>query len=358
MKIKVGLIGFGRMGQFYLKEMQKSGFTEKLKKKLSGNKRRFLLSGNYFWRYAAVAVFTIGIAIGLIERPWEDRSSEMSPMAQQPAVLPGSYKAVLTLASGEQVNLEEWGRDSLWKDGTLIRKRKGELTYEQKAGDMQQEEMLFNTITIPRSGEYKLVLSDGTKVWLNSASKLKYPVAFTGGQRKVFLEGEAYFKVAKNEKQPFVVKTENMDVRVLGTEFNLKAYADEKWVQATLVRGEVAVFTGMDKSVRNTLKPEQQAEWDIEKGKLDVKTVELDLYIAWKNGQFVFRGQRLTEIMTVLERWYDFEVCYQADWIKEVEFAGKLNRSASIEPILDVIRSTHKINVNTRGKTIVFSAKQ
>ena len=131
-----------------------------------------------------------------------------------------------------------------------------------------------------------------------------------------------------------------MDVRVLGTEFNLKAYADEKWVQATLVRGEVAVFTGMDKSVRNTLKPEQQAEWDIEKGKLDVKTVELDLYIAWKNGQFVFRGQRLTEIMTVLE------------------FAGKLNRSASIEPILDVIRSTHKINVNTRGKTIVFSAKQ
>jgi len=331
---------------------------EKLKKKLSGNKRRFLLSGNYFWRYAAVAVFTIGIAIGLIERPWEDRSSEISPMAQQPAVLPGSYKAVLTLASGEQVNLEEWGRDSLWKDGTLIRKRKGELTYEQKAGDMQQEEMLFNTITIPRSGEYKLVLSDGTKVWLNSASKLKYPVAFTGGQRKVFLEGEAYFKVAKNEKQPFVVKTENMDVRVLGTEFNLKAYADEKWVQATLVRGEVAVFTGMDKSVRNTLKPEQQAEWDIEKGKLDVKTVELDLYIAWKNGQFVFRGQRLTEIMTVLERWYDFEVCYQADWIKEVEFAGKLNRSASIEPILDVIRSTHKINVNTRGKTIVFSAKQ
>ena len=136
---------------------------EKLKKKLSGNKRRFLLSGNYFWRYGAVAVFTIGIAIGLIERPWEDRSSEMSPMAQQPAVLPGSYKAVL--ASGEQVNLEEWGRDSLWKDGTLIRKRKGELTYEQKAGDMQQEEMLFNTITIPRSGEiswyYTMVRKSG-----------------------------------------------------------------------------------------------------------------------------------------------------------------------------------------------------
>ena len=202
---------------------------EKLKKKLSGNKRRFLLSGNYFWRYAAVAVFTIGIAIGLIERPWEDRSSEISPMAQQPAVLPGSYKAVLTLASGEQVNLEEWGRDSLWKDGTLIRKRKGELTYEQKAGDMQQEEMLFNTITIPRSGEYKLVLSDGTKVWLNSDSKLEFPNTFVGDERRVKLAGEAYFEVAKNKAKPFRVEVDRVEVVVLGTSFNIHAYDEAAW---------------------------------------------------------------------------------------------------------------------------------
>lgn len=147
----------------------------------------------------------------------------------------------------------------------------------------------WHTLEVSKGGEYIMTLQDGTVVWLNSETKMRYPVQFSGQNREVWLEGEAYFKVAKNEKQPFVVKTENMDVRVLGTEFNLKAYADEKWVQATLVRGEVAVFTGMDKSVRNTLKPEQQAEWDIEKGKLDVKTVELDLYIAWKNGQFVFR---------------------------------------------------------------------
>ena len=250
---------------------------EKLKKKLSGNKRRFLLSGNYFWRYAAVAVFTIGIAIGLIERPWEDRSSEISPMAQQPAVLPGSYKAVLTLASGEQVNLEEWGRDSLWKDGTLIRKRKGELTYEQKAGDMQQEEMLFNTITIPRSGEYKLVLSDGTKVWLNSDSKLEFPNTFVGDERRVKLAGEAYFEVAKNKAKPFRVEVDRVEVVVLGTSFNIHAY--DEAVKTTLVEGAVKLNVA---GKAYSLSPGFEA--NVDQG--GVKIVKSDVYeqIAWMDG--------------------------------------------------------------------------
>ena len=282
---------------------------EKLKKKLSGNKRRFLLSGNYFWRYAAVAVFTIGIAIGLIERPCEDRSSEISPMAQQPAVLPGSYKAVLTLASGEQVNLEEWGRDSLWKDGTLIRKRKGELTYEQKAGDMQQEEMRFNTITIRRSGEYKLVLSDGTKVWLNSASKLKYPVALTGGQRKVFLEGEAYFQVARNEKSPFIVKSSCMAIKVLGTEFNVSAYSEDSVIQTTLVRGSVEVSSERGgQSV--VLHPGEQSVLNRQDYSLSVCTVDVSYAMAWKEGRLRFKEKPLSEVMKVISRWYDVEVLY------------------------------------------------
>ena len=311
-------------------------------------------------RYAAV-FFGLCLGVWLYFRAQVSQPQESTLAAiSMDTICPGYKQAYIELKSGERIALGNTGNKQEKRiEGMVLKEEKDGVMI--LPGDSLADKAVAvekSWIVVPRGGEYQLILPDGTKVWLNSASKLKYPVAFTGGQRKVFLEGEAYFKVAKNEKQPFVVKTENMDVRVLGTEFNLKAYADEKWVQATLVRGEVAVFTGMDKSVRNTLKPEQQAEWDIEKGKLDVKTVELDLYIAWKNGQFVFRGQRLTEIMTVLERWYDFEVCYQADWIKEVEFAGKLNRSASIEPILDVIRSTHKINVNTRGKTIVFSAKQ
>lgn len=310
------------------------------------------LSGRY-WKYAAIIMLLLGGGV----LGWFMQREENVPVDVTQQIHPGISKARLVLADGKTVELEKRNGDTqlIDCDGMLISNDSCGLKYN---GQIEMPVADWHTLEVSKGGEYIMTLQDGTVVWLNSETKMRYPVQFSGQNREVWLEGEAYFKVAKNEKQPFVVKTENMDVRVLGTEFNLKAYADEKWVQATLVRGEVAVFTGMDKSVRNTLKPEQQAEWDIEKGKLDVKTVELDLYIAWKNGQFVFRGQRLTEIMTVLERWYDFEVCYQADWIKEVEFAGKLNRSASIEPILDVIRSTHKINVNTRGKTIIFSAKQ
>ena len=311
---------------------------EKLKKKLSGNKRRFLLSGNYFWRYAAVAVFTIGIAIGLIERPWEDRSSEMSPMAQQPAVLPGSYKAVLTLASGEQVNLEEWCRDSLWKDGTLIRKRKGELTYEQKAGDMQQEEMLFNTITIPRSGEYKLVLSDGTKVWLNSASKLKYPVAFTGGQRKVFLEGEAYFKVAKNEKQPFVVKTENMDVRVLGTEFNLSAYSDQEKITTTLEEGSLKILPDDPSVAPCILSPNEQLVYIPSRGKVDVRQVVGSDYSAWKEGGLLFNNDSFEDILKTLERVYNVKVHLRTSAYHSNRLTIHFNKNESLVNIMMLLK--------------------
>ena len=321
---------------------------EKLKKKLSGNKRRFLLSGNYFWRYAAVAVFTIGIAIGLIERPWEDRSSEISPMAQQPAVLPGSYKAVLTLASGEQVNLEEWGRDSLWKDGTLIRKRKGELTYEQKAGDMQQEEMLFNTITIPRSGEYKLVLSDGTKVWLNSDSKLEFPNTFVGDERRVKLAGEAYFEVAKNKAKPFRVEVDRVEVVVLGTSFNIHAY--DEAVKTTLVEGAVKLNVA---GKAYSLSPGFEA--NVDQG--GVRIVKSDVYeqIAWKDGRFVFREKRLEEVMSILSRWYDFEIFYQNAAVKDLHFTGNIPRHATINEVLKFLERTHLVHFSVVGRTVIVS---
>ena len=327
---------------------------EKLKKKLSGNKRRFLLSGNYFWRYGAVAVFTIGIAIGLIERPWEDRSSEMSPMAQQPAVLPGSYKAVLTLASGEQVNLEEWCRDSLWKDGTLIRKRKGELTYEQKAGDMQQEEMLFNTITIPRSGEYKLVLSDGTKVWLNSASKLKYPVAFTGGQRKVFLEGEAYFEVPADTVHPFLVETSGMSVTVLGTGFNVMAYPEEMEAAVTLVHGKVGVQTDHRQQI---LQPDEQYVYQTTTRRGTVRKVDVSQYVDWKDGILNFDSMPLEELTRRLGRWYDVDFFFVAEELKTLKYSGAFKKYNDIRYVLNIIEEITNVQFVLNERTIVVNRK-
>ena len=328
---------------------------EKLKKKLSGNKRRFLLSGNYFWRYGAVAVFTIGIAIGLIERPWEDRSSEMSPMAQQPAVLPGSYKAVLTLASGEQVNLEEWCRDSLWKDGTLIRKRKGELTYEQKAGDMQQEEMLFNTITIPRSGEYKLVLSDGTKVWLNAESQLSYPDTFRSDERRVILKGEAYFQVAHNEEKPFYVESDGQLVRVYGTEFNIRSYEEDAAVYTTLISGSVALQVAGNLNAELFLTPGRQAVFDKKEASAFVRSVNTEVVTGWRKGLFVFEEQNLGQIMATLARWYNFDYEFADNVLSETVFMGSVPRYGDFNEVLEILEKSGGLKFRLENHTVIIS---
>lgn len=304
-------------------------------------------------RYAAIVLLLLGI--GIAGRFLRQKPAEVSVQAEQ--IQPGAPKALLILADGKTVELggDHEGKQQLTCGGAVITNRSGNLTYDTEASGRGSVDR--HTLVIPKGGEYVMTLGDGTVVYLNSESKIEYPVKFVGKNREVYLEGEAYFKVAHREQEPFIVRTGNMDIKVSGTEFNVKAYADEPRVQTTLVQGEVTVFTGTERNVSNRLKPAQQADLDLEKGRLEVKTVDVAPFTAWKNGQFLFKGERLDEIMTVLKRWYDFEVVYQEEGIKEMEFAGKLNRSDSFEPILDVIRSTHKLNVDVKGKTILFSVK-
>lgn len=343
----------------YLKQQEKKrnsiiirdNWTQ-LERKLGRGRNQYSLRN--YWKYVAVVVLLLGVGIvgGLVKHePGET-------MVQAELIHPGVPKAHLILANGDRVELEKErsGLQILDCDGTLIRNDSTGLRYNtEKAGLLVSSR---HTLLIPKGGEYIMTLQDGTVVYLNSESKIEYPVQFIDKNREVYLEGEAYFKVAHDEKHPFIVKTRNMDVKVLGTEFNVKAYTDEHLVQTTLVKGKVAVLTGNAKRIENQLVSNQQATLDLEQGKLEVEEVDVAPFIAWKNGQFMFKGERLEDIMTVLERWYDFEVFYQGEWIKNIEFAGKLNRSGSIEPILDVIRSTHKINVDINNRTIVFSAKK
>ncbi|MFR7876298.1 MAG: FecR family protein, partial [Butyricimonas paravirosa] len=167
--------------------------------------------------------------------------------------------------------------------------------------------------------EYNLILSDGTWVYLNAESVIVSQNL--SGKREVILEG-GIFKDASKER-PFVVKTKDMDVLVTGTEFNVKAYPDESNVQTTLLRGKVAVFAGIDKKEKIEIKPNQQAEWSRENVKLQVREVDPDLFVAWKNGHFIFRQDRLENIMKTLARWYDMEVVYLDESIKNMAFAGK-----------------------------------
>ena len=188
------------------------------------------LSGRY-WKYAAIIMLLLGGGV----LGWFMQREENVPVDVTQQIHPGISKARLVLADGKTVELEKRNGDTqlIDCDGMLISNDSCGLKYN---GQIEMPVADWHTLEVSKGGEYIMTLQDGTVVWLNSETKMRYPVQFSGQNREVWLEGEAYFKVAKNEKQPFVVKTENMDVRVLGTEFNLKAYADEKWVQATLVR--------------------------------------------------------------------------------------------------------------------------
>ena len=224
-------------------------------------------------------------------------------------------------------------------------------------GHSAPDVIVQNQLITAKGSKGRFTLPDGSVVWLNSETKLTYPNQFTGDRRFVSLEGEAYFQVTASKERPFVVKTKDMDVLVTGTEFNVKAYPDESNVQTTLLRGKVAVFAGIDKKEKIEIKPNQQAEWSRENVKLQVREVDPDLFVAWKNGHFIFRQDRLENIMKTLARWYDMEVVYLDESIKNMAFAGKLDRSEDITPILNVLRATDKLTVEVNGKRIVLGVK-
>lgn len=274
----------------------------------------------------------------------------------QMTIEPGKMKALLVLDDGQKVELGHWETSKdLEKVGIVVMNDSSRIEYiqDRKVG----REEVMNKIIVPTGGEYNLILSDGTWVYLNAESTITFPKKFIGDKREVQLEGEAYFKVAASEERPFVVKTKDMDVLVTGTEFNVKAYPDELNVQTTLLWGKVTVFSGFDKKEKVEIKPNQQAEWDRGNVKLQIREVDPDLFMAWKNGYFIFRQDKLEDIMRTLARWYDMEVIYLDESIKNMFFAGKLDRSENITPILNVLRATGKLTIEVNGKRIVLGVK-
>ena len=306
-----------------------------------------------YWKYAAAVIVLLLGTTTLVWQWHTDEGVKTVLTAQQKEIEPGTQKAVLVLADGHQVDLGAMKDRSVEVDGIEVSGERAVV----KGKNSNVPEITWNKIITPRGGEYCLELSDGTVVYINSESQLEFPVAFNGKNREVHLKGEAYFRVAKSTEHPFVVKTDKMDVLVTGTEFNIKAYAGEKLVQTTLVEGRVSVATGSDKQQTSVLKPSQQAQLNLTDNKVEVRDVDVSSFIAWKNGQFIFKGDRLEDIMTVLARWYDFEIFYLNDSVKDIVFAGRLNRMEAINPILEIIESTQKINVQIKGKSIVLSAK-
>tara|TARA_R110000868_G_scaffold399948_1_gene673998 strand:+ start:2128 stop:3297 length:1170 start_codon:yes stop_codon:yes gene_type:complete len=291
--------------------------------------------------YAAAAVLTGLLVTGyFIKNNNFTKSIETNPRIINNNIGIGSDRAILTLEDGSQVALE---KGNAYQTQNALSNGE-EIKYEKGTDNISK--MVYNFLTVPRGGQFHLVLSDGSEVWLNSESQLKYPVNFIKGQtRKVELVyGEGYFDVSpstEHEGSKFIVSNQSQEIEVLGTEFNIKAYKDETNIYTTLVEGRVLIGTA---STRNILKPSQQANLNLNDGNLDIATVNVYNEISWKEGVFSFRRKPLVEIMKVLSRWYDMDVYFDNPELENVGFNGVLGKDQQIEEILNTIKNFGIIN--------------
>jgi hypothetical protein len=306
------------------------------------------------WRYTAAAILVIALASAYFLRDtiFNNTIETTTPIIVNNQIEPGTDKATLTLETGEQVALQK---------GTTYQTQNASSNGEEivyKDGRREnRDKLVYNTLTIPRGGQFFIKLSDGTQVWLNSETQLKYPVSFVDGEsRQVELVyGEAYFEVShstKHKGSDFKVMHDQQDVQVLGTKFNIKAYKDETHIYTTLVEGSVAVNTG---SINRVLKPGEQSKLEISGDGLSITTVDVNAEIAWIHGDFVFQYKSLGEIMNVLSRWYDMDVTFEHDTLANMEFNGQLSKFQSIEDILQMIKTTNTIeNFEINRKSIIL----
>jgi len=318
------------------------------------NPKRIVLVFQSILRYAAVILVPLFLS-GVGYYLYNDLMNQPLQQKQLAKLELAKSKAQLILANGQKVILDNNRTSALKeKDGTRIEKGKGNLKY--KAGD-EKGKLLYNTVEIPRGSEYELVLSDGTKVHLNAMSSLKFPVQFSDKTREVELSGEAYFDVTKDAKHPFVVNVSGTRVEVLGTSFNVKAYEENEEVVTTLVEGRVKVESSGFKSESMLLEPGQQAIVDEKTGDMNRSEVDVALFTSWREGVFLFKDQRMEDIMIELARWYDLKVFYKIPSAKEYRFGGHFNRNSEISSIMEMFELTRKVKVNVNGETIVIDEK-
>jgi transmembrane sensor len=304
-----------------------------------------------FWRGAAAAILILGIGIGykLLNTPATKPAEIAAKTFAKEKIDMGNQMAVLTLANGKQVALGKSKSGSVTDEGTYsVDQQKGLLKYNN-AVDNAGPVDAFNTVTIPKGSNYQLILSDGTKVWLNTNSSLTYPVAFNGKSREVTLTGEAYFEVVHNSAKPFIVNNALANVTVLGTHFNVKAYPDEK-MTTTLLNGSVKVSKRNGGSA--IIKPDQEAVVSYAQTNVGVQDIDAEEAIAWKNGYFLFNNQNIKEVMQTISRWYDVDIEYQGNMAGKT-FGGTIARFEHVETLLKSIELTGVIHFKKEGRRII-----
>ena len=260
-------------------------------------------------------------------------------------------RAELVLPSGEVVDLVARSGVISRGENTVINNEGKTLSYKNTGNQAPMDSLRYNEVIVPKGGEYQLVLSDGTLVYLNSMTKVRFPERFSEKCREVEVCGEAFFEVTKNKDVPFIVKTGGYEITVLGTKFNVTAYADEHVITTTLVEGVVSI-SGKCIGAARTLWPNEQLVLDQTSGGVEVRKVDVNYYTAWKDGMFRFRDVRLEEIMRVVERWYDMTVVYEDESVKDLHFGFNMSRLETIEPLLNIFELNGKIKITKEGKVL------
>ena len=306
--------------------------------------------------YGVAAAVVILLSVGGMLL-WNSGEIEEKPVqvAKKVTIQPGKSQAILVLSSGEEVAMGNVSRQLEEKDGTsVVVSETGRISYqsaEGKGGTTKDTARVMNRLVIPRGGEFNLTLSDGTHVWLNAETELRYPVQFNGKERVVYLKGEAYFEVSKNKEKPFLVQVDDMSVKVYGTAFNVNTYNK---IETVLVTGSVSMNQGGKEVL---LKPNQKGVFDQVSGKITVEDVDVLAYVSWKNGDFIFRNESLNSIMDKLSRWYGLEVLYQDARLQNVRLSGNLKRYKDVRELFVSFEKISDARFKVQGNKVIVSSK-
>lgn len=305
-------------------------------------------------RIAAAVVLFAGIALYLF-LPRSTQKQDPPGIAAND-VVPGGNKAILTLADGSKIDLNDAHIGDLTHTGgvKITKARDGQIAYDVPEEPPAKQELTYNLVTTPRGGQYQVILPDGSHVWLNAASSIRFPTAFSSRTRKVGITGEVYFEVAKKldpatgKRQPFIVETNDQQVEVLGTHFNINAYNNENAIKTTLLEGSVKVSVRSSQTER-ILKPGQGSA--VAGNNIQITTVDTTMAIAWKNGQFQFDQAGVKDVMRQAERWYDVDVEYQGN-VTGKKFVGTISRNLTASKFLNILSYTG-VKFKIEGKKII-----
>ena len=326
-------------------DLQKS--WQRLDSSLAGRPRK---GWRLFWTVGLVVAASVALLLMFVS-PFTRQVEQPGTLVSQVGITPGGVKAILQSEDGKMIDLTSSTSSRIvTSDGlVLVNDSLKGLRFDQSKSENQP--MKYHTLAVPVGGEYHFTLADGTRVWVNSASEVRFPNCFSGGKREIYVKGEVYLEVARDEKHPFVVHAGENEVRVLGTRFNLTAYPDEQKVITTLVEGSVE-FRNNQSSIR--LKPGEQSVLDQETNNLEKQKVEVSIYTSWVSGTYEYERMPLSDITRQLSRWYDVQFVYESTEFSNHPFTGVVKRDQSLEEVLSIIEKTTNIKFKISGRTIII----